>query len=430
MSASSTRAPSRSSTMRRRRASRWAIVARRTRRHAFDATSRAAARVIARRATAPTAPRPTVRCRHAVARALCRARLWLRAICKRQSPRAMPRSWLRCARRCVTRTSRCAPHCRSVARRTMAPSASWRKLPLSSPTCSTVSASQHRSMIRRARLVAPHQWRHRRRRLCQLLLGATAAAPASAAPAAATGVSSTASPMATMPALSREALAKAAMDVDPRRVSASSAAVAPSQRSRIRLSTAKDAPATAAAAAPAASDEAAAPKGELMSKMQQLIHTHEETLSLLAKSTGGANTPVGGTLKRGMAGDDMLRLSTRQSFLGASALGLPGDVSAGDLTKKVRAQRRRLGLALSLRDPARGGRLSARRRRVRVGGDDERPHWHVGTRRRTDSPRCATPARRRCTRWCAPTRRRCGACRARTRSCTSGRSRTARWARS
>jgi hypothetical protein len=180
--------------------------------------------------------------------------------------------------------------------------------------------------------------------------GATAAAPASAAPAAATGVSSTASPMATMPALSREALAKAAMDVDPRRVSASSAAVAPSQRSRIRLSTAKDAPATAAAAAPAASDEAAAPKGELMSKMQQLIHTHEETLSLLAKSTGGANTPVGGTLKRGMAGDDMLRLSTRQSFLGASALGLPGDVSAGDLTKKVRAQRRRLGLALSLRD--------------------------------------------------------------------------------
>jgi hypothetical protein len=109
-------------------------------------------------------------------------------------------------------------------------------------------------------------------------------------------------------------------------------------------------PATAAGAS-GDRDEATAPKGELMSKMQQLIHTHEETLSLLSKSTGGANTPVGGTLKRGaMVGDDMLRLSTRQSFLGASALGLPGDVSAGDLTKKVRAQRRRLGLALALRD--------------------------------------------------------------------------------
>jgi hypothetical protein len=322
--------------------------------------SRGGTRHRARRATAPTARRPTARCRRAAARASCRDRRWVRATCRRQSPRATPRSWRHCARRCATRTTRSAPRSRSAAPQTTAPSASWRKSPRSSPTCSTASASRPHSTTRRARRGAPRRRlrpRHRLRLRRQLRphRRAAAAPVAAAAPTTTTaGAPATASPMATMPALSREALAKAAMDADPRRVSASSAAVAPSQRSRIRLSSAKDTPPAVAAAGGgvAAADEAAAPKGELMSKMQQLIHTHEETLSLLAKSTGGANTPVGGTLKRGggMVGDDMLRLSTRQSFLGASALGLPGDVSAGDLTKKVRAQRRRLGLALSLRD--------------------------------------------------------------------------------
>ena len=97
-------------------------------------------------------------------------------------------------------------------------------------------------------------------------------------------------------------------------------------------------------------------KGELMLKMQELIQSHEETLALLAKSSGAAiGTPTGGTptgsLRRGKgllaAGftDAAPRLSTRASFLNVTA-----ENSAADLEKKVRAQRRRLGLALSLRD--------------------------------------------------------------------------------
>jgi WD40 repeat protein len=127
---------------------------------------------------------------------------------------------------------------------------------------------------------------------------------------------------------------------------------------------------SAAAAPPSLPDESIVPQGELVNKMQQLIQTHEETLSLLAKSTGGAE-PTGGTLRRNTllsAGSD-LRLSTRHSLMmdgpasrqsslmespsmlsRQSFLDGAGNASVMDVAKKVRLQRRRLGLALSLRD--------------------------------------------------------------------------------
>jgi hypothetical protein len=200
---------------------------------------------------------------------------------------------------------------------------------------------------------------------------APSAAPSAAPPATTTAAAGAA--MATMPALNRDALKPS--DADARRQSASVSTAGVSRMARPTGKSsgsgiAQASAGSAAAAPPSLPDESIVPQGELVNKMQQLIQTHEETLSLLAKSTGGAE-PTGGTLRRNTlmsAGSD-LRLSTRHSLMmdapaarqsslmespsmlsRQSFLDGAGNASVMDVAKKVRLQRRRLGLALSLRD--------------------------------------------------------------------------------